>query len=210
MKTLVLTQASETIQDVYAITGPSIKEYALLHGYDFHNMSMTIEGLDGFKIFECASSYVGTYDTVLFIGCDSLVTNPIKPIMEYQCKTPITASLDWWTDSGYFSMGNYILRNTPLFGVLMHEYYLEKGNFPHEQDTINHVCKKFPWLASVLPNRALNAVPEAIRTSKAWSESPRGTEEIRGLWQDGDFLMHVTGADNESRVRILNEYLDPS
>ena len=194
------------MKEVGKLTVPAMKDFAYPRIH-FQDLALPATPTLGFDIFERAITYLWEYDSVIFIGADSLVVGRHLPASPYDPSPPLIVSKDWWTDDGYFSMGNYILRNTPLMGTLIHEYFKAKGEHENEQNCMNAIVKQFPWLAAVLPHRRLNAVPSCVRESKAWQEAYRKNEKIRGLWEPGDFLMHFTGCDNESRVRLIKEVM---
>jgi len=199
----LVTGATKFFRPVLEATLPSKIAYCDRHGYDLHVINFAPDPLLGFARMERTFDISHGYDATLWIDGDSVITNPDIKVEDIAGDTPFTASLDWWTSAGYFSTGNFIIR--PDYAYLEMEYYDEKefflGHECQEQHVMNEMQKKWPDLFTIRPQEILNAVPQRVREDVSWN----GRDPIIRPWQPGDFLAHLTGCGNDTRLKIIRE-----
>jgi hypothetical protein len=73
MKILILSNWSDKIAELNAITAPNKLQYAERHGYEFENIEHPYE--EHVKWLEIIRDRLGKYDVVMTVGCDVLFMN---------------------------------------------------------------------------------------------------------------------------------------
>jgi hypothetical protein len=203
-----------TMEEVFDLTLPSKKKYAQKHGYDF--LAMRSFGIDkqnrykpsdiGFlralRTFEMLESY----DCVMWIDADSLVTNTCYKIEDFLIPDNhvFYASYDW-TGKFTLSGGNFIIQNTDKTIEFLNYYYKISKHFEEEQTTLNYIAFKNPELnyIKILEHKFLGSVPSIDQyTTNVWGRRP----DPPYPWNRESFLVHVTGIGNKERIEILKKH----
>jgi hypothetical protein len=207
--------ADNTMADLVDYTLPSKQRYAKKHGYDL--LSMRSLGKDTHGIFSYSEigfqralrtfEMLGSYDIVMWLDADSIITNYNYKIEDFIGKSNkiFYASYDWHGYSN-FSCGNFIIRKTSNTQNFINAFYSIgsslTGAVREEQNTLNimHVHTNLKNEFEVLEHRFLSSIPPQEMYESRWT-APR---PIVGKWNEECFLAHLTGASNASRIEILN------
>lgn len=208
MKVLVLTGYDDNIPELGEATDWSKREYAKLHGYDFHAERQFPDGAhpSWWKLANIRHA-AREYDVVLWLDSDTVVTNPTIPVeMFADPNYVLIASEDWCAPPGYnpqthfISMGNCVIMRRPDTEqfFLDAETCVQFKNRPcWDQDAVINRMRAsahFNGRVKRLPRRSLNSVPPEVAN-------------VVEPWQDGDFLAHLTGLGAHSlRVPFVPRY----
>jgi hypothetical protein len=149
----------------------------------------------------------------MWIDSDSLITNlEIDINMLVDGDHCLYVSRDWgWS---HFSTGNFILRKSKQWETLFDAFREVSQTCNNEQETINTIYEQNIYelrdAIKELNRSYLGAVPDfsiyqtvkpAIGDTFPWNEY-----KVIQPWKEGDFLVHITGIDNPTRVRIMKNY----
>jgi hypothetical protein len=222
-RTLVLTgttdinrSPSETdnkMEEVFDLTLPSKQRYAKKHGYDllairdfgvdnkYGIKSTEIGFLRDIRVFELLSSY----DIIMWIDADSLITNDNIGINDFGIDSNFLfyASYDWFGKTS-FSTGNFIIQNANNITDFLNTFYKIAKYFPEEQATLNAMYSSTPFrdVMKILDHKYLGAVPSIEMYAEQWV----GRRPIIAPWTEEAFLVHTTGIPNYARINIIKKY----
>lgn len=213
MRLLVLTGCDYAMLELAEITMETHADLASAMGAGFRRIMPFEYGTDTHpswqKLRFVQQAFEDGYDRVLWLDADTVVTNNYCPKLS-DCTAGttgttdggecLTVSKDWGVpesgmESVYFSMGNFIWRNTQAGRRLLTaalNLQPKHGNSPlWEQSAIQQICmdggpEKHGVL--ILPRRAFNSVPKHPLVPAV---EP---------WEDGDFLCHMTAMPHEDRI----------
>lgn len=219
---LVLTGYTDSIEPIYGnndllmkevfdITLNSKIEYAKINNYDL--MALRSFGTDRHNKF--ANDKIGqlrfirsfellhSYDAVMWIDADSLITNYSYKLENFiDDSACFAASYDW---NGYhsFSTGNFIVQKTPDLNKLLELFYLHGPAFNSEQEVLNIIYNnRLHNGIKVLDHKYLGSTPSKVQYGNSWETR----SEPKGPWSKDSFLVHLTGVSNTKRIEILNTY----
>lgn len=210
------------IKDVLHLTNPSKERYAKKHGYDFINLtsfgndprSITsnreIGALRLIRVFD----YLNLYDVVIWIDADALITNDEYDIFKIGLEDDYTfdASNVWngqyLNNMPYFSTGNFMVSKTKDIDLFINYFYDVYSSidttYREEQHTLNllHKLSDIQNMFKIVSNDIFESIPSVEMYDPYWNTAL----PIVHQWKEGNFLVHVAGAPNECRVKILNNY----
>lgn len=223
-KVLILTGSDIKMHNVLELTIPSKKRYAKKYNYDFivkysfdDEIAKYNLGL-GFARFISAFNYLDTYDIVMWVDADSIITNDSYSIDKFINETQsFYASYDWLGYNG-FSSGNFIITKNQFNELFFNEFLniansLFKNHEMAEQITLNYMNgdSRFCDIFCILDHKFLNSVPRCVENTSVWQHDPvrtgpNKTNIIVNEWTVDSFLAHLTGCSNEDRVDLLLTY----
>lgn len=207
------TETDNTMEEVFDLTLPSKQRYAKKHGYDL--LAIRDFGVDtryGFKPSDIGFlralrtfQMLISYDIIMWIDADSLITNPDMKITDFETNPDITfyASYDWHGRNS-FSAGNFIVQNTKYSNEFLDAFFKIAKYFPEEQMTLNamYANDAFKPTMKILEHKYLGAAPSVEMYAEQWV----GRRPIVAPWSDGAFLVHITGIPNYARINILKQH----
>ena len=201
----------DPIGEISEITAPSKQKFAKKHNYDFMFLrsfgkdrnNIFLEEKVGHLRFLRAIEMLRDYDAVFWIDADSLITNFNYKLEDFMDETDcFVASWDWMHKCS-FSTGNFIVQKTPETEQLYSIFYQISKQFDTEQEALNAI-----WRGNMLKgmkpldHKFLGSTPTKQQYAEGWQTRP----EPIGPWSQDSFLVHLTGASNTNRLRILNTY----
>jgi hypothetical protein len=198
------------MQEVFDLTLPSKNKYVKYNNYDL--MSLRSFGKDPRNVF--SDKHIGqlrfiramemliSYDAVMWIDADSLITNYSYRLEDFMDdNTTFVASYDWmWKES--FSTGNFIVQKTNNTDNLLELFYRIGPSFSSEQETLNIIDKNFSIGTKSLEHKYLGSTPSKQQYAQGWETR----SEPVGVWNSESFLLHITGVGNARRIDILNTH----
>lgn len=199
---LVLTGYDDAGAPLGDLCVGSQRAYALRNSYDFECVRSYEPGSHpSWQKLRLLRERIPNYDLILWLDCDSVVTNPFIRAENLAGPTIFTASCDWCAPVGddtktkFISCGNFILRNHPEVGRWLDAASSQASRFANrpcwEQDSVLDRMRSDKWFdqqVTRLHRNALNSVSPQV----ANASSP---------WTPGDFLCHLTGLGaHEHRV----------
>jgi hypothetical protein len=207
------SETDNTMEEVFDLTLPSKQRYAKKHGYDL--LAIRNFGVDtryGFKSTEIGFlralrtfELLSSYDIVMWIDADSLITNDNMNIRDFGLESNFTfyASYDWYGKTS-FSAGNFIVQNTNNTSDFLNAFYSIAKHFPEEQATLNalYFNTSYKNIMKILEHRYLGAAPSVEMYAEQWV----GRRPIVAPWTEDAFLVHITGIPNYARLNILKKH----
>lgn len=204
------SETDATMEEVFDLTLPSKQRYVKKHGYDL--MALRSFGADTRNIF--SNTHIGHlrfirsieminfYDAVMWIDADSLITNLNYKLEDFMDETTtFVASYDWM-HTRTFSTGNFIIQKNNI-NKLYTTFYDVGQKFNTEQETLNHIYfmlrNQNTHLMKVLDHKYLGSTPTKQQYAAGWEDRA----EPIGPWSEDSFLVHLTGATNTNRIRLL-------
>ena len=231
---LIVTGGDRRVKPILELTLPSKVRYAQMHGYDFLCLNsfqnyddFQVDGSDiiglGFSRTLQLMSMMDSYDLIAWLDSDSIITNPNIKIEDIaNTNHTLFFSYDWCvaadlsTSNKNFSAGNFIIKKTEFITSIINSFAHSINAFLHDtgsdqalfnalysSDQIKeHIC--------LLDHRYLNAVPEFVMRTTAWSSDPRRGKpnfRIESPWNEDCFIAHLTGCTNDDRISLLQNEL---
>jgi hypothetical protein len=207
-----IDSTDNTMEEVFDITLPSKIKYAKKHGYDFLAMQSfgsdksgnykdtDIGFLRALRTFEMLESY----DTVMWIDADSLITNLNYKIEDFLVPSEYAfyASYDW-LGTNSLSGGNFIIQNNESTKDFLKSFYELSKHYNEEQTTLNvmyfnMINKNY---IKILEHKFLGSVPSIDDyTTEIWGKRPSPPYP----WTPESFLVHLTGIANKERIHMLS------
>lgn len=195
MKFFITTSFDSPYKGVANLTLPILMEYADCHGYE---LSVKQNPWDARDIIWGRVSdmlaYNGPADWIVHVDADVLITNLTKSLEEFVGFDRFTLIVVG-SDHNGINDGMLFLRNSLPAKELMRdvERTAESGCFQSALAE-NESLHKF---VSVASQRSFNSYLKG--------EYP--DQDPDGVWQEGDFALHLPGRSNPRRVEILNQIL---
>lgn len=228
-KTLILTgftdnlrsenETDNKMEEVFELTLPSKKRYALKHGYDLLALNsfgkvdnlfdeINIGFLRAFRAFELLSQY----DVVMWIDADALITNDTYTIDDFIFSNESCFYASWdWDGKTSMSTGNFILHKNKnienFFNTFIDvaKHVMLNNLWGEEQTTFNlmykHKIVPTAWY-TILEHKYLNSVLSKPLMKQSWETRA----EIPFPWDRNSFLVHLTGISNRARINLINEH----
>jgi hypothetical protein len=201
----------------------NIKKYCEIHGYDLH-IDYQEKFSNGkpaqWQKIRSARELLETnkYDWVFYIDTDCIIMNPdikLESFIDDDCSfiipqspgavdTPITAipNVESIITSQFF------VKNDECGKNLLDDIWLAQDNnriqeFDHEGRQLRMIINEGKY------NNRIKIVEEK-RLNRFWYvNNPFMVFNFKGIndnvWQEGDFIVHVTTYDTETRVRLLSD-----
>jgi len=201
--TLVLTGYTDAYAPLGELTAPRWREYCDRHGYRFKLVrDYSPPNHPCTEKLRHIVEALPTTDTLFWIGCDCLPTNPSIPLPVTLGQFEIALSRDWYWGAKLGSTDAILVRNTPLMLSLFRDAYAlpQKPCVGGYDLTALAQCfarnPEYSKRLVILPARRFQAVPREC-----------GFPNNSDPWAPGDFVMHVTGIPLEKRIEIARKYL---
>jgi len=215
----ILRQPNETdntMEEVFDLTLPSKVRYANKHGYDL--VSLRSFGSDKNNLFEDRKlgflrelrtfEMLEHYDIVMWIDADSVITNDIFTVNDFQLDTDHCFYASWdWTGKLTFSTGNFIIQRTDstneMFDAFLKvgKYVIDTNQWGEELTTMNLIYRQtnLGKHIKILEHKFLGAIPSRKMYRGIWDGRP----EPQYPWSEDCFLCHITGVPNKNRIEVL-------
>jgi hypothetical protein len=156
--------------------------------------------LRALRTFEMLESY----DTVMWIDADSLITNLNYKIEDFLVPSEYAfyASYDW-LGTNSLSGGNFIIQNNESTKDFLKSFYELSKHYNEEQTTLNvmyfnMINKNY---IKILEHKFLGSVPSIDDyTTEIWGKRPSPPYP----WTPESFLVHLTGIANKERIHMLS------
>src|ERR1039458_1790639 len=88
MRSLILSNYSDKIAELNALTAPNKLNYAERHGYEFENLNLPYTRENHVKWLEEIELRLEEYECVMTIGCDAIYTNLSRRIGDVVRSSP--------------------------------------------------------------------------------------------------------------------------
>lgn len=220
MRTLILSNFSDKIADLNALTAPNKQAYADRHGYVFENINHPYE--KHVEWLEIVRDRVGKYDCVLTIGCDAIFTNMARKVEEMLpwqiVDTP--GPCQSISRSSVFDSRVIIARENISWWPINNDVMI----WPNAHCTINLLEKliedapiwlKYPWLwqahlwdliqgqykpiVRIVEARTMNSTFQPAITVNGQIQRIPGPSS----WQLGDWILHALDMPHEMRLAVI-------
>jgi len=203
-KIALLTLHTTAYQPLADLTMPGKQEYCERHGYTLVTSQMLpqYDPQKGLSRFAATLALLQQGYHVLWTECDVMITNHRIRIEDRLFNHDFVAS----ADINGLNYGVYLAANTmltqqfffALCGGPQRVLYHEKP----EQESMTRLIYRHPYqhFATMLPQRALNAY------AQAHVERQRYPFYESGIWQPGDWMLHLTRDPMETRIALAHEH----
>lgn len=190
VKNLILSNWSQNIAEINAITAPNKQAYADKHGYTFENVewdySKHVEWL------ELLRELLGSYEAVMTMGCDTLFMNYEQPISVYETPILTKEHASWWPINNDVMIWPNNATSRTVIEALIRD---------------SRTWLDYPWLWQAhlwdLMRGELRyhvGIVEARQMNSTWK---LGLSQ----WQLGDWIFHALDLPKETKVEVLKTYV---
>ena len=198
----------------------NIKKYCELHGYDLH-IDYQEKFSNGkpaqWQKIRAARELLDThkYDWIFYLDTDCLIMNPnikLESFIDDDCSFIVPKhsikAVDTPTFEGNIISSQFFVRNDECGVDILDEIWLAQGN-----DKVEEFDYEGRQIRMIINNGKYNdriKLIEEKRLNRFWYvNNPFMVFSFRGIndnvWQQGDFIVHVTGYKTEERVIILSD-----
>ncbi len=197
LKIAVIGGYSASCESLAAASVPNKAAYASHHGYACH--FDRIES-GGWSKMAALLRYLPRYDVVLLIDLDTIIMN-----LSIGVESLAAADLTVSQDAHGLNMGVSVWRRSGWSIDFATKIFSRKGHWHssvYEQDSVAYFLPLEPrerW--QVLPQRSMNSYCYGFYQHFFPHGHPLGE------YQPGDFLIHLPGMSNESRIDFINHNL---
>jgi hypothetical protein len=146
---------------------------------------------------------MNTYDFIFVLDCDAMITNEAIPLKQF-------AGYDncyFTEDVNGINAGSWITRNTEK-AIKLVEYVINNFDAPEEQTVIKRGIDELNIAPSLFPHPSINSYlyTEYLNDwdNKVGAGVPMPNHS-EGMWQPGDFILHLPGISLERRIEIFNQ-----
>jgi len=187
--------------DLAKITVPNIVNYCRKHGYDWNIQSIQNRYSGYLKILNIQSLFAANdADVIVSLDCDTLITNYNIKIEDY---IDDIHSFFICKDYNGINAGVFVIKNNKWANGFL-SYILQcegQSGMYCEQDAILSYMKSFPNNENIkiLPHPSINSY-----LYESYPEIPPQSHE-QGQWVEGDYILHLPGIDNQTRIKILTQ-----
>ena len=198
----------------------NIKKYCELHGYylhiDYQEKFSNGKPAQWQKI-RAARELLEThkYDWIFYLDTDCIIMNPnikLESFIDDDCSFIVPKhsikAVDTPTSEGNIISSQFFVRNDECGIDILDEIWLAQGNdkieeFDYEGRQIRIIINdgKYSDRIKLIEEKRLNTFWYVNNPFMVFSF--RGIND--NVWQEGDFIVHVTGYKTEERVRILSD-----
>jgi len=208
MKCAIASLYLDNFIEIGKITDENKIKYCSTHGYDFICERNNLDFI-GFDKIEILINNLPKYDYIWWNDADSLITNFSTKIEDRVFKG-YDLIISW--DELFLNAGSFIIKNSDesmdFLKLIMSYKETWKHNPAAEQGVItalfNHdkfQQSSFYQKIKVVSQRYLNSFPE-----ERLVKYPNMLQH--GIWNKGDWLIHLSGISNEERLKIINKYIE--
>ena len=148
---------------------------------------------------------------IWWTGCDTLITNfditieqKIKEALQYNPNANIIMSGDF---NFVLNSDSILIKNTEESKLWLKyildniQEYLQKPYF--EQDCMIDSIPKFKDIIQIMPQNFMNSYDENSADSEKIKFDTTGS---RGVWEKGDWLLHLAGISWQKRAQLVKQY----
>jgi galactosyl transferase GMA12/MNN10 family len=198
----------------------NIRKYCELHGYDLH-IDYQEKFSNGkpaqWQKIRAARELLDThkYDWIFYLDTDCLIMNPnikLESFIDDDCSFIVPKhsieAVDTPTFEGNIISSQFFVRNDECGIDILDEIWLAQGNdkieeFDYEGRQIRMIINdgKYGNRIKLIDEKRLNTFWYVNNPFMVFSFI--GIND--NVWQQGDFIVHVTGYKTEERVRILSD-----
>lgn len=201
MKLAIISICSESYKVLSDVTYPAWRDYAARHGYDFISEGATdARGINWQKI-SMIEDHIKLYDLVLWVGADTIVTNPENKIeqfwMSHGTPSMIMSADVCGINSDVMLFAKGAASEMFLYAVNNLGYDFYKDHHWGEQEAIIRFAHQKPYSdwVKIIPQKGFNSYIHAeYGRSSEWP----------GNWEKGDWILHLPGISLERRIEVLN------
>jgi hypothetical protein len=198
----------------------NIKKYCETHGYDLH-IDYQEKFSNGkpaqWQKIRAARELLDThkYDWIFYLDTDCLIMNPnikLESFIDDDCSFIVPKhsikAVDTPTFEGNIISSQFFVRNDECGIDILNEIWLAQGNdkieeFDYEGRQIRMIINDGKY------GNRIKLIDEKRLNTFWYVNNPFMVFSFRGIndnvWQQGDFIVHVTGYKTEERVRILSD-----
>jgi len=191
-----------------------------MHGYDLH-IDYQEKFSNGkpaqWQKIRAARELLETnkYDWVFYLDTDCIIMNPdikLESFIDDDCSFIVPRhsieAVDTPTSEGNIISSQFFVKNDEFGKAILDEIWLAEGN-----DKVNQFDYEGRQIRILINNgKYKNRIKlvEEKRLNRFWYfNNPFMVFKFKGInenvWQKGDFIVHVTGYETESRVRLLSD-----
>ena len=198
----------------------NIRKYCELHGYDLH-IDYQEKFSNGkpaqWQKIRAARELLDTHkhDWIFYLDTDCLIMNPnikLESFIDDDCSFIVPKhsikAVDTPTSEGNIISSQFFVRNDECGIDILDEIWLAQGNdkveeFDYEGRQIRMIINdgKYGDRIKLIEEKRLNTFWYVNNPFMVFSF--RGIND--NVWEQGDFIVHVTGYKTEERVRILSD-----
>jgi len=198
----------------------NIRKYCQLHGYDLH-IDYQEKFSNGkpaqWQKIRAARGLLDThkYDWIFYLDTDCLIMNPnikLESFIDDDCSFIVPKhsikAVDTPTSEGNIISSQFFVRNDECGIDILDEIWLAQDNdkveeFDYEGRQIRMIINdgKYGTRIKLIEEKRLNTFWYVNNPFMVFSF--RGIND--NIWQQGNFIVHVTGYKTEERVRILSD-----
>ncbi len=200
--TIVATFHSKEYEPIAEITLPRLEAYCQIHGYDLYTEEYEgrIEKTIGWERFARVYDLLFSYETVMWVDADALITNPTVEIEKHLRGSVVMAADLHGANTGVFIARKQELVRQ-LFFVILGEY--GRSHFGEhqwgEQAAFIHLTSSPPYnhLVRWVNQHQLNSYPNS---EHYWPDF------IQGNWEPGNFIIQFAGFPLARRIELAKKY----
>lgn len=221
MRVAVVTLFDANYSELAKYSVQNKKAYCKKHGYDFYSYDHVLEesrSIHWSKLLVIRDVLEkGDYDWVWWVDIDILIANFDKKIEDI-----VDNSYDMVfpkNSIAFIASGSFFVKNTNLVKEFLNDCYELKKDylmginpfvFDYEQQAVRLVLQnedKYRNITKFVEERVCNSCcktfdPDVLRYYCDWNEQDN-------IYQDGDFVIHFCGRNNEQRLKDFLSYLLP-
>lgn len=207
LKIAVTTFYTNSYETLAAITIPPLQKWCDLHGYDLHINKISDTVSPHFIKTKDVRKLLDTYDIVMGIENDILITN-----LNYKIEDWLNEEQDIFLckDINNFNSGSIILKSTERAKRLLDTINLNIEDFGDEQVFFEKYGHIYYGIIKVLPHPSINSIPYAYYypsygylNYKIGEERDMPTGD-QGCWQLGNFCCHLPGKSLNERIELFS------
>jgi len=205
--------ASYTVRD-------NIRKYCEMHGYGLHidyQEKFSNGKPSQWQKIRAARELLETnkYDWVFYLDTDCIIMNPdikLESFIDDNCSFIVPKhsieAVDTPTSEGNIISSQFFVKNDKYGKDILDEIWLAEGN-----DKVNQFDYEGRQIRILINNgkykNRIKLVEEKSLNRFWYFNNPFMVFKFKGVnenaWQEGDFIVHVTGYDTEARVRLLSD-----
>ena len=198
----------------------NIRKYCELHGYDLH-IDYEEKFSNGkpaqWQKIRAARELLDThkYDWIFYLDTDCLIMNPnikLESFIDDDCSFIVPKhsikAVDTPISEGNIISSQFFVRNDECGIDILDEIWLAQGNYKIEE--FDYEGRQIRMIINDNKYGDRIKLIEEKRLNTFWYvNNPFMVFSFKGIndniWQEGDFIVHVTGYKTEERVRILSD-----
>jgi galactosyl transferase GMA12/MNN10 family len=195
MKTQIITCYSENLNEIAARTLPRFHAFADRWGFDKEIKIIPEENSVWGKIDMIREGFAKGFDRILWLDIDAAVMN-----IEFDLNTLPQEGVVLTADVNGLNSGIILINRSPkvekfFFSVGTYYRGMFQGAMNAEQQAIFRASITYPYtdVVKYVPQRLINSY---------WQDD--SVPHNDGVYQEGDFILHLAGTPHEKRIEIFN------